>query len=259
MATQDASCQKTSGWLAELIRSYRQSLNADAGTAHAIATDLRAPLDELYDIVMSGDIDSARAVLFSNWTAVDRAVLLTGVIDRLDHAWQHDQVHLTKIAAAFWMIQRLIHQQNTMNTAASGTEPGQGALLLYVPEGEEHSFGVQIFSDGLRTDGWDVEVLFNCETKAVLDSIAQRHFDALGVSIGYDRNLLGLADFIQEARVQSVNARLAILLGGGAFTDPYCQYDFLNADGVFKNVSEAARFLRQAKVGSRPRRVIRHV
>ena len=187
--------------------------------------------------------ESARAILHGVDDQVDRARLLSDVIDQLDIDWQEDRRHVTDTAASYWVIHRLTSRLGFEDSSSLEYMGFSGTILMYVPEEEEHCFGAQILADGLSATGWKVDLNPDRAAVDVLNGVSSKYMDALGVSIGYDKNFIGLADMIQEARIVSKNPSLKVLLGGKAFEEPHSQYDFLGADVILKDVASTKQYL----------------
>lgn len=194
---------------------------------------------KVYAAVLNGDFDTALGHCENSGAheSVHAAILQT--IEQLDDDWQHDRVGLQDIANAFWTTRRVLEHVRNSRIDSRVELQKRGKALLSVPEGEEHSFGAQLLADRLSRLDWCVDVLFDATNTTVLEQVANQDVDVLGFSIGCDHNLLGLADIITEARIESRNPNLKVIVGGNVFQESLEQYQFLGADAVSGNADAA--------------------
>lgn len=174
--------------------------------------------------------------------------LLVPVIRRLEARWQADAVGFADLAFAFFQLRRLIERA----AEPPATAQAHGRILLALTHGEQHGFGAQMVAAELALHGWAVELDLSGDGDALRARVAGRHFDALGLSVGHDQALIGLADLIADLRQGSSNPRLHVILGGAALAEPLGQYDFLGADTVMPTPQAMTRWLSAHLAASRP-------
>lgn len=240
-----AICNETEGWLIKGLMLQRASLATALSNANQARAPRQVSLDAQLDFLnaaLRSDMAVARAQIEDLRTPVARRALLLRSVETLQVSLQTRRHSPGEVAQAFGLLRRL---SATLDGSASGRTRRCGNFVLFVPAEEDHLLGPQMLADRLTAEGWDVTMITGQDPRDVLQEVSTAATCALGISVGYDRNLLGMADFILDARMESVNSKLEVLLGGGAFTAPLEQYAFLGADRIFLDAGAASRHLRQ--------------
>lgn len=187
----------------------------------------------------------------------DRATaLFLAVIRRLEARWQADTVEFAALGFAFFQMRRLIE----LVTEPAPPPPPQPAalhdsprLLVALAPGERHAFGAQILASELALHGWAVELDLSGDAERICARVAAAPYHAVGLSVGHDTALQGLADHIADLRLRSCRGGISVMLGGGALAEPRTQYRFLGADVVALTAAEAMVWLSAHLALARPR------
>ena len=243
LLTWNSNCKASRAWIAEgllevedVLKSSEQS--NDVPERRLGAVNERA--NNLYLALVSGKPKDAKEVLQKLDANGELHATSLSTIKRLDLEWRADSLAIHEIANAFWTMRCALDEVHKENGYLKSTF--RNSALIIVPEGEEHSFGAQLLTGRLERLNWDVETQINAKYEAVLEAVAARNFTALGLSVGYDQNLLGLADLVREVRMESSNPNMSVLLGGSVFEGCFEQYGFLGADAIFNNCDTALEF-----------------
>lgn len=146
---------------------------------------------------------------------------------QLRKEWQDGRIDIGAASRAYGALRSMLVYERADPVPASGLN-----VLLYVPEREVHSIGAEILADRLRCAGAQVELLVQVPEAQAIERLSTGGFDRLGVSLGSDPSLLGMADFIACAKAKSGARDLQVVVGGQAVTDAPSEYDFLGADTV---------------------------
>jgi MerR family transcriptional regulator, light-induced transcriptional regulator len=204
-------------------------------------------------MVKVGDLDGAYAFCLRQSAIIDRGIgavfthLLLPVVHALEAEWVDDNADFAVITQGFWNLKRLIERLSSSDSLTLSTAPYAGRCLIALAEHEEHSFGAQIVSEELRFNGWDVDLLLNAKRAEVLQRLASKHYDMLGLTVGHDAALSGLADMIGDARMQSYNPAIKVIVGGNIFDAPLSQYRFVGADHIARNAGDAMVYFRSVR------------
>jgi len=97
-------------------------------------------------------------------------------------------------------------------------EQGRRALLVPAPK-EQHNFGVLMVAEFLRRAGWDVSAQPVISSKQAVEIVSGEWYAILGLSLSCEDGLDDLALEITDARKQSRNEDLAVIVGGRVFVD----------------------------------------
>jgi methanogenic corrinoid protein MtbC1 len=162
-------------------------------------------------------VDSEAAATFERvWTTrLSDARLMLDVLApaarRLGEMWEEDSCDFFAVTQAVGRLQSLLARLQLRQQPRRRADPTM--LLLTAPD-ETHAFGADMAAELFRREGWRVER----GDASRLDRLAERHFDALGVSCGCDRAYAALPDFLKAARALAHPDRLAIVVGGALFS-----------------------------------------
>lgn len=222
-------------WLRQGVRDIRETLLS--GLPHASTTAksderLFQEMSEFYEAARAGDFGKAVRVCEARLDTGDWTRLVSDCIERLNKDWDLDQLSVMEVAEAFWTTHRVVEQMLGQGVPVQRGTRRTGTMLLCVPDCEMHSFGAQIVADKLRRAGFTVDLALKASNNDVLMKVQAKRYDILGVSVGYDHSLLGLADLIEDARLVSANPTLMVVAGGRSFDGASEAYRFLGADRV---------------------------
>lgn len=170
------------------------------------------------------------------------------LIRRLNQHWKADSVGIAELSFAYFQLQRLIRLASEPPVAA----PVQGRVMIALAAGERHSFGAQILAAELGWHGWTVDLDLSGDGAVIRRQVAMRPYDAIGLSVGHDPALDGLADLITDLRHASCNPGMAVMLGGGALSEPHAQYAFLGADTIAASPAAATLWLASVVTARQP-------
>jgi len=240
----DMSCaEQVAGAISDLTSRLRARCGPES------PDDLAGRLEWL---LLTGEF--ARALALSR--VIPRAEvggLFLATIRRLETRWQLDSASFADLAFAFFQMRRLIDLTTEPAPAPVAAAPGAPRLLIALAEGEAHAFGVQILAAELALHGWAVDVDLTGNGNSLRKRVSETRYVAVGLSVGHDNALQGLADLIADLRHLSCNGGISVLLGGAALAEPRGQYTFVGADVVVLTASEAMVWLSAHLVANRPR------
>lgn len=245
-ARQDDDCH---AWLAERLDRAFALVAKGAGRDGLSASPATAPFgpDDLLRLTRAGDLTRALALCDHHAAAAvggRRAVyadLVLPTVRAIEAEWQAGVLPFEDVIAHFWSVQRLI--DGLTGAARQAGPAGQGAVLLTCPAGEDHGFGLAVVAEEFRAAGWAVEADRVPGNRHIVDRLGDESFDAVGLSVGHDGVLAGLADLVQDLRLASRNPRLRVILGGNVLAQAPGAFAFLGADLVAGTGAEAAAWL----------------
>lgn len=145
--------------------------------------------------------------------------LLTPAAVKLGNLWEDDEVDFLDVTLGLGRIQRLVRdlgRRVAAETPLSG-DAGQ-AFLCGMPE-EQHSLGLAMVAEFFVADGWGVTVGPPLGTDDILHQIGTQWYDVVGLSAAVVERMPRIAEVIRRIREASLNADLAVMVGGRAFID----------------------------------------
>ena len=129
------------------------------------------------------------------------------------------------------------------------SEDAGQAFLCGIPE-EQHSLGLAMVAEFFVADGWGVTVGPPLGVDDVLHEVGAHWYDVIGLSAGVSERIPRITEVIRRIREASLNADLAVLVGGRAFIDSPELIAIVGADASAPDAAQGpmvARTLVQAR------------
>lgn len=235
---------------------------------HQAWVELKAPLDQaggavtlhrlnaqavqdLLQALCEGQIESARQICQQhqhgdNAGQSDMAhalSLLLPVIELIERDWQADRRSYTDTLYAFWNVQRLLQgwsqPQATPARASPSPQAHVARVLIASAPGCQHHLGSLVVADLFRSRGWHVQTLIDASAAQLIEAVQHECPDVVGLSVGHDAGLQGLADLLRSIRQAGAGTPPRILVGGNIFTPNASAFEWLGADGIATSAQHA--------------------
>ncbi|MEY1557890.1 B12-binding domain-containing protein [Yoonia sp. R2331] len=231
-------CDETFDWTVRGVQDVASFLGASDPYSGAAAS-----LDDMtcafLSALRSRDISKACELgnISDNWPA-----LALGAIAHLDKAWSDDTLTIGEIAETYWTLRRTLDELTSSQARAAQSSLFIGTAIIWIPKTEQHTFGPQMLVDNIRRFGWDAHLWHDFSSDDLIEKIGSHDIDVIGVSIGTDNQLDGLADLVTQIRRSAINPNIKILVGGSAIHGSPNLYSFLGADAVSASADDAMDF-----------------
>lgn len=231
-------CGQTADWTLHGVEGLVSALMQSSPSGLA-PTETGAMSRAFYTALHSRDVMKAAELgqVSGNWPALAMAA-----IAELDQAWQNDTLSIGEVAEAYWTLRRTLEELTVSPTRTAKPSLSIGKAFVYIPRPEQHTFGPQMLVDRINRVGWDAHLLHSLDAGALMKKLNSEPVDVLGISIGTDNRLDGLADLISDAKRSSMNPDIKTLIGGNAISGTSSQYGFLGADWVATTSEDAMLF-----------------
>ncbi len=149
--------------------------------------------------------------------------------NELGRLWQYNKISIAQehyCTAATQMIMSLLYS-HVFSAPRSGR-----VLVTACAPGEIHELGMRMVADFFEMDGWDTYHLgANMQAAALVDFVAQRRPDLLGLSATMTFHLDPVAAIVRALRANQETRAVRIMVGGHAFNlEPELWRD-IGADG----------------------------
>ncbi|MGV3512840.1 MAG: cobalamin B12-binding domain-containing protein [Novosphingobium sp.] len=178
---------------------------ADAASFSSLPLDLEA--DELLEVVESF---IARGVSVES-IFVD---LLAPSARRLGQHWEEDECDFLDVTMGLWRLQEVMRQV-ALRYPAEDAEGNHLRSALFSPlPGDKHALGALMIEEVFARAGWQTEALIDPKRKELLQIIAERQFDVIGLTVSCDCTNGHLADLISAIRSVSKAPRVRVFIGG---------------------------------------------
>ena len=236
----EQGCKATAHWLQKGFREFAAQIALDAGSADRDVDAVYADVSQRFlGAVLSGHRDLAVALIGELQGSDDWLKLIRDTCERLENEWQAGALTLSDVTEGFWTTQGVFRRlRDRLHELGSTGLQGRSCVFWVQPD-DLHTLGAQCLSEAFERAGWTASLMVNAEADTVLALLAETEVDVLGVSVGCDEHLLGLADFLTEARIRSLKPDLTVMVGGAAIEGKLSQYRFLGADILAKDAETA--------------------
>jgi methanogenic corrinoid protein MtbC1 len=158
--------------------------------------------------------------------------LLAPAARRLGELWSEDRADLIQVTLALCRLQTLLRALSLGHRTEVDHREHRRAVLLVPAIGEQHTFGVQLVAEFFRRAHWDVWAAFPASNAELLELVSRERFAIVGLSVGCEKRLAGLAERVKAVRGESRNRSVGIMVGGRIFTDHPEQAAAVGADAT---------------------------
>lgn len=134
-------------------------------------------------------------------------------------AWAEDRAPFTDVSIGVARMQAILRQVGRDWTSNSSARSDSATVLLVLPEGEQHSFGVVVLAGQLRRNGISVRLEIGA-TPAGLNALVQsKRFDLAMISVGCEERLDTCQKLIAALKDGSRKG-LRVAVGGAVLERP---------------------------------------
>ncbi len=167
--------------------------------------------------------------------------LLAPAARRLGEMWEADTADFVDVTMGLWRLQEV------MREVASKSPPIIEALsaphtALFAPmPGDQHTFGAIMIEDVFARAGWNSEILPRPERRELLDTVAARAFDVVGLTLSRDCPSAAIASLLKAIRGVSANPHVSILIGGRMVNQNPAIVAEVGADGTGVDARDALK------------------
>lgn len=158
--------------------------------------------------------------------------------------WLDDECSFADVTMVVGRLHNILNSLRGEQVAAPVSRDAPTILLSPAP-GEQHSFGIAVVEAVFQDAGWQTALSFTNDAEEIIDQLALRSYDAVGLSLSND----GLADVlratIMRLRSMSANRDVVVLVGGPAFAGAPGLCAYLGADALIANGVAAAAKARE--------------
>lgn len=169
--------------------------------------------------------------------------LMIPAIRTLGRQWDTDTLRFEDLSVAYANMHHLLLTHGQAWRMAPVFVQGRPSILLSTLDASGHIFGPMIVANLFRSEGWNVSHNILGQTDLLLDEVASRRFDVVGLSVGTDHELLSVNTLCAEVRRASLNPGVRLVAGGTVFAQGHA-YPFLDVDFVAPSAGDALAWCR---------------
>ncbi len=147
--------------------------------------------------------------------------LLAPAARTLGTMWEEDEADFLEVTLGLGRMQRVVRDLGRRVAAETPMSADAGQAFLCAMPDEQHSLGLAMVAEFFVADGWGVTVGHPLGNSEVVHEIAVHWYDVVGLSAGLVERIPKITELVTSIREASLNADLAIMVGGQAFlNDP---------------------------------------
>ncbi|WP_296717275.1 B12-binding domain-containing protein [Erythrobacter sp.] len=158
--------------------------------------------------------------------------LLAPAARKLGVMWENDECDFIDVTMGLWRLQEVMREIAARSPAdLPSLNVPRSALFSPMP-GDHHNFGTLMIEEVFSRAGWQSEALVKPERRELLDRIAQRPFDVVGLTLARDCPSAALANLVKAMRSASANPGITVLVGGRMINENPDMVAEVGADGT---------------------------
>lgn len=164
--------------------------------------------------------------------------------------WEEDDVDFLEVTLGLGRMQRVVRDLGRRTGAETAISMDAGQAFLCGMPDEQHSLGLAMVAEFFVADGWGVTVGPPLGVDDVEHEISAHWYDVVGLSAGVKERIPDIAKVIRKIRRASLNANVAVMVGGRAFNDNLEMVGQVGADASAPDAAQGplvARTLVQAR------------
>jgi MerR family transcriptional regulator, light-induced transcriptional regulator len=172
------------------------------------------------------------------------------VARRLGRDWEEDRRSFADVTIGVARMQSVLRDIGADWASEDGEQPRLGAVLVILPDGEQHSFGAMVLTGQLRRRGVSVRLHLGPSEAELRALLRERRFDGALVSVGSPDRLALCRKLVKTLKGETGGA-LRVAVGGCLRTDGLDVASATGADMVTNDLSEVLVALGLTQSGAR--------
>lgn len=141
------------------------------------------------------------------------------VARHLGCAWAEDRAAFTDVTIGVARMQSMLRELGRDWTSNTTAERGGSTVLIVLPDGEQHSFGVMLLAGQLRRQGISVRLEVGTPAAALRRMVQERRFDCAMISVACEEKL-DHCKAVVNALKQGSQGQLWVAIGGPLLDRP---------------------------------------
>ena len=230
--------------LPRLLLANRRELALAPPASDLTALKLAERIDEFCELVIHRDAQDSIAYfnqLRDQGVSIEALYqdLLAPAARRLGKLWEEDINDFMDVTRGVGHLQEIIRAFGTdFSDEASRPISSRRALLMPLP-GEQHTLGISLLREHFLREGWRVWCGPCTSFDNVVKLVKGQWFDMVGLSASVLADPVNLATRIRKIRKASLNKKMAVFVGGQAFSEQPSLVAAVGADATASNGRQA--------------------
>jgi methanogenic corrinoid protein MtbC1 len=144
--------------------------------------------------------------------------LITPAARHLGSLWDEDHINFSQASIGFIRLHSIVNDIRFSQKDSLFFKDKINRVLIASAPGSLHMLGTTIVSEFFRKADWQVEVALSSTANELVQTVSNRWFNVIGLSISIEQQLTNLSDLIYQLKLSSLNKNITILLGGPIFS-----------------------------------------
>jgi methanogenic corrinoid protein MtbC1 len=178
--------------------------------------------------------------------------LLAPSARKLGQYWEEDACDFVDVTMGLWRLQEVMREIALRSPPCTRDNDIPNSALFSPMPGEQHSFGALMIEEVFARAGWQTEVLIEPQRRELLQQVAERSFDLVGLTVSCDCPSGTLAGLVTAIRSVSKLPSVRIFIGGRVVNANPGLAAEVGADGTAPD-ARSALALAEQKVGEAKR------
>jgi MerR family transcriptional regulator, light-induced transcriptional regulator len=140
--------------------------------------------------------------------------LLAPAARRLGEMWDRDECDFIDVTMGLWRLQEVMREISARSPSLLPQVVQTRSALFSPMPGDIHNFGTQMIEEVFGRAGWQSEALVKPERRDLLDRLARKPFDLVGLTLSRDCPSAALGNLIRAIRGVSANPHISVIVGG---------------------------------------------
>lgn len=204
----------------------------------------KAEADKFAELPLSLDVDE---LLLQVEAYIDRGVSIESVFTellapsarRMGQFWEDDTCDFVDVTMALWRLQEVMREIALRYPVYSDSAGDRRSALFAPMPGEQHCFGTLMVEEVFARAGWDTEALIEPQRSELLQSLAERTFDVVGLTVSNDCPSGDISSLIAAIRSVSKCRSIKVLIGGRVINANPGLVSLVGADGTAADARSA--------------------
>jgi methanogenic corrinoid protein MtbC1 len=140
--------------------------------------------------------------------------LLAPAARRLGQGWEDDSLDFMDVTMGLWRLQEVLREIAARTPRIASTALMARTAVFAAMPGEQHTLGTAMVDECFARAGWDTTLMLEPSRADLLDLVAGRSYDLVGLTVSCDSHIEQLPSLIVAVRNLSKNPAISVMIGG---------------------------------------------
>lgn len=157
----------------------------------------------------------------------------------LGEYWDQDICDFTQVTIGLSLLQQMLRKYSPASTVDGEENVANRHALVMPAPGEQHTFGICMVEEFMRSGGWRVEHHPAQSSDEIVSLVQDNWYSVVGLSLSSEYFYTPLSECINHIRQASRNSRIGVMVGGPFFLEHPDLIKGVGADATAVNGPDA--------------------